>query len=53
MQFIKGHTGSYPYPFLDKLPFPVGPIAIVAIATVAIGVIGLVGRKARALLKRS
>eukprot|EP00212_Chloropicon_laureae_P003198 CAMPEP_0197485978 /NCGR_PEP_ID=MMETSP1311-20131121/893_1 /TAXON_ID=464262 /ORGANISM="Genus nov. species nov., Strain RCC856" /LENGTH=315 /DNA_ID=CAMNT_0043028817 /DNA_START=73 /DNA_END=1020 /DNA_ORIENTATION=- len=52
MQFIKGYTGKYPYPFLDKLPFPVGPIAVIAIATVAIGVICLVGAKIRKLVKK-
>ena len=48
MQFIKGHTGSYPYPFLDKLPFPVGPFLIVVLAFTAIFAFTQLGRRLRA-----
>ena len=47
MQCIKEFTGRYPYPFLDKLPPVVGPIAIICLAFIAIAFFHTVGLKIR------
>lgn len=51
MQHIKMRTGLYPYPFLDKLPFPIGPIAITAIAFVAVLAFFKIGNMVRNTLR--
>lgn len=47
MQFIKNHTGLYPYPFIDKLPPVVGPLFIIFTAFVVLQAIFMLARKIR------
>ncbi len=47
MQHIKTFTGKYPYPFLDRLPFPAGPMLVIALAFLAIVVFSKAGSKIR------
>ena len=53
MQFLKHYTGVFPYPFLDRLPFLVGPLAIIFTAFAVLQVIFSMGRRVRTKLGKS
>lgn len=43
MPACRYQNGIFPYPFLDKLPFPAGPLAVITMTIVVFYLIGRCG----------